>query len=197
MEKLYEGWNEDEDEDEYEYEEIDSEAEEVKEDFGVTPENDMEGSEDIPVKGVQEGKEDQGDAFEECLGPQQKDTDRLSDIINRQLLEIADGHKKNTQLYQDIAELESRISDYEKKQRELEERNGVLLDRHKKLEEELAQIRGLTQSLQERERALQANVQLEIERREECERRLYQLEHSKSWKLTEPLRKILGMINKK
>lgn len=133
---------------------------------------------------------------EEPLASQQEEIDKLSAIINLQLSEIADGHKKNTQLYRDVAELESRISGYEKKQKELEEENIVLCDKQKKLEEELAHNRELIQSLQERERTLQENIQLETGKREECERQLYQLEHSRSWKLTKPLRIILGRLRK-
>lgn len=186
MEALYKEWDGYDDDymDEDEYEDDDE----------IDTEDVGEPESDIPANAFPEEKKVHESAPGKHLDAQREEVEKLSAIIRTQLTEIADLHKKNMQLYQEIAALESRISAYERELAEIKGEKEQLYGRQRELETELAGAREQYQTIQEQQKALRESIEAESSVRENCEMRLYQLEHSKSWKLTEPLRRILGMV---
>lgn len=135
---------------------------------------------------------------------QQIEIKRLSDEVNKlqlriqeQLSEIAELHKKNTDIYMEIGVVEQSLAGVEgqllEAQQEREQLEAENMDKEKRLSEwqkkytkvnaENEQLR-----LQINEHALRAKV---------LEEQIFQMENSKSWRITKPLRTFLWKHHRK
>lgn len=131
---------------------------------------------------------------------------KLTDRINEQILEITELHKKNSLIYQQIGDLEQKlagkddqIQDLKSKQKQiLEEKDRLLADRevlikklkneNKKKEKQLQDHKKKIKELSEENDQLLREVKEHTVQEGVLSEKIVQMENSKSWKITKPLR---------
>lgn len=125
---------------------------------------------------------------------QETSVQELTDRINGQLLEIAELHRKNTDIYKEIGVLEQALS----------EKEALLLtvqDEKERLEEECRKndaanwMEKAERLAAERDR-LRCELEAAAVREKALAEHISGMENSRSWKVTKPLRAVKSMLKK-
>jgi len=117
--------------------------------------------------------------------------DKMQKCLNDRLAEIADLHRKNTGLYQKISELEEAYLKEKQRNKPLEEQSRSSRKREEKARQELKTVQ---QSLEEARKEMEDQRLAAEQEIETLRRRITQMEQSKSWKITKPLRAFLWKV---
>ncbi len=128
---------------------------------------------------------------EELLNLQRKQIQIQADTIQGQLLEITKLCKKNTCLLKKIGELEEELQ--REKAKDEMERDRLLKEMRKKEEKVATKERVQEEAI----RQLGDEINLRRAKEKELEDKIQQMENSKSWKLTAPLRGLLWKLKRK
>lgn len=120
----------------------------------------------------------------------------LTDRINQQLSEIADIHKKNTLLHQKNGDLEQQAVEQKQLIEQLQsERKGFFAE-DKAKNKAIANLKEKNMLLSNENRKLQLGI-LDVAKRESLlKEKIDEMENSKSWKITRPLRWLIWRIRK-
>lgn len=142
---------------------------------------------------------------------------RLTSRIKDQITEISDLHKKNNSIYQQIGELEQELSEKENMLQELQmqqeeilsEKDQLLVKLQKEIEQlkkendkkekqlkkendkkekQLNESKKSLKEITERNEQLQREVEAHAAREKALSDQIVQMENSRSWKITKPLR---------
>lgn len=115
----------------------------------------------------------------------------LTKCLNERLSEISGLHRKNTQLYQELSQVEELLFRAEQENAALKEQLQFCQEQReeagKKLHSAIEELETVRQELhQEKEKAAQESTCLQ--------EKIRQMENSKSWKITKPLRMLIWKI---
>lgn len=141
----------------------------------------------------------------EIVEVQENYISKLTSRINEQMLEIADLHKKNSLIFQQIGELEQIIAEKEdllqemkeKQEQAIEEKNQLAAEKeelikneNKKIEKQLQDHKKKIKDLSEENERLSRDVEAHAMQERILSEKIAQMENSKSWKITKPLRSL-------
>ena len=117
--------------------------------------------------------------------------EKLNQRIQEQLLEIVELHKKNTVIYKEFGMLEEEVTQARNKADDLKKSNERLDQMNRKMAPQLAEYKKNIDELASKIYELKNALNESIVREKDLEKRINQIENSKSWKWTKPLRMIL------
>lgn len=114
----------------------------------------------------------------------QREADQWESCLKERLAEIAQLHRKNTELYQKLSQEEEACLRESQRKKELEGQVRSGREREKKLKKELDRLKAEAESQRR-----QWEQETEMLRQ-----KIQQMENSRSWKLTKPLRAFLWRV---
>lgn len=152
----------------------------------------------------------------ETAEEQQTQKDYIQELTNRiseQILEIGELHKRNTDIYKEIGILEEKLSEtekllseqqaeHEKLQKKTEEilqnvheEQEKLQKKYKKKDEQIQKLKKEVMNLNESNEQLEKKVEEHVVHERMLSERILQMENSKSWKITKPLRTFYAKVH--
>jgi len=126
-----------------------------------------------------------------------KENERLKKRITEQLAELACLLKENTLAYRKISKVEESMLNAEKCMEDVLKVNYNLEEKNKQLKKDIVLLKEEVDNLQEEKTLLKSDLQEHIQGEDELKLLIMQLENSKSWKITKPLRTLLYLLKKK
>ena len=128
----------------------------------------------------------------------QREIERLSEEVNKlqlrikeQLSEIAELHKKNTDIYKEIGTLEQSLAETENRLQEEHRTKEQLEAEHAEEEGKIAEREKRIEKLSTENDQLRRELEEQTASTNTLKEQLFQMENSKSWKITKPLRTLL------
>lgn len=126
--------------------------------------------------------------------PQTPSVQELTGIINCQLSEIAELHRKNTKIYQQIGTLQEEISEKEVLMIRLQEEKEKLEASGEKKDISITEWRAKANRLTEENKQMFEQLQTARAVANDLAQHISQMENSRSWKVTKPLRAVIGLF---
>jgi len=117
--------------------------------------------------------------------------ERLKKRIAEQLVELACLHQENTLIYRKIGDIEESTSITEKHLDDVLEINSKLENKNRELKKNDEMIKAEVSDLQVEIATINMELQQHIQGEEELKEKIKQIENSKSWIITKPLRTLL------
>ncbi len=129
-----------------------------------------------------------------CQTQQEEPSQELFERLKKQLSEIAELHKKNTALYQKVGVLEQELLEKETMLSSLQSDKLQLEADCEKKDDVILKLRVNVENMEAENVRLSSELNACVSNEQLLEKKISQMENSKSWKITKPARMILRRL---